>query len=106
VRHAPCARHCGWWWALSRQGAWQLALIAGPCRALCHAGATFRAYHGEWVVGVATGWLLQVAAQRNQSLAPSIVAHTVMELALDAYRRRRPIPKPVSSEHVEGLHTI
>ena len=58
-------------------------------------GATFTSYHGEWAVGLSLGVLLQAWAVATSSLLPTVVAHATMELILDGYRRRRPLPKPV-----------
>ena len=68
-------------------------------------GATFQAYHGEWIVGVSIGLVLQIYTVQVASLIPAVVAHIVMELILDAYRRRRPIPKPRTGDaNGAGLH--
>lgn len=61
-------------------------------------GGTFMAYHGEWAVGLAIGLLLQFVAVQTSSLLPSVLAHAIMELLLDAYRSRRPVPKPQLEE--------
>jgi hypothetical protein len=69
-------------------------------------GATFKNYRYEWVVGTTIGLLLQAGAATSASLIPSIVAHTVMEVVLDGYRRRRPVPKPSVPDQADkdGLH--
>ena len=67
-------------------------------------GATFTAWKFEWAVGFLVGLLLQACAACATSLVPAIIAHAVMEVSLDGYRRRRPVPKARPSvEH--GLHT-
>ena len=64
-------------------------------------GMTFKSYQYEFLVGVTVGILLQVCCVWTASLLPSIVAHTVMEIVLDAYRRRRRVPKPSSGVILE-----
>lgn len=55
-------------------------------------------YHGEWAVGTTIGLLLQAWTVHTHSLLPSVLAHVTMELLLDGYRCRRPVPKPQLDE--------
>ena len=73
------------------------ALIVSLCF-----GGTFMSYHGEWAVGTTIGLLLQAWAVNTHSLLPSVLAHVTMELLLDGYRCRRPVPKPQLDEAADA----
>jgi membrane protease YdiL (CAAX protease family) len=72
-------------------------LLPALLSSLCF-GGTFMSYHGEWAVGTAIGLLLQAMAVSTSSLLPAVLAHVTMELLLDGYRSRRPVPKPQLEE--------